>query len=85
LPGAGLVLAHYVAGETVHEAVVIAKTLPVRETPEASSKVAFELHAGSTVRLFGPLGAFIRLRLPNGLEGWAEQRELARVDDAAVP
>jgi hypothetical protein len=85
LPGAGLVLAHYVVGETVHEAVVMAKTLPVRETPDPSSKVAFELHAGSTVRLFAPSGSFVRLRLPNGLEGWAEQRELVRVDDTAVP
>ena len=30
-------------------------------------------------------GPFIRLRLPNGLEGWAEQRDLARVDGTAVP
>jgi hypothetical protein len=85
LPGAGLVFAHYVVGETVHEAVVLAKTLPVRETPDAASKVAFELHAGSGVRLLAASGTFIRLRLPNGLEGWAEQRELARVDDIAVP
>lgn len=85
LPGAGLVLAHYVVGETVHEAVVLARTLPVRETPEPSSKVAFELHAGSTVRLLAPAGAFVRLRLPNGLEGFAEQRDLARVDDAQAP
>jgi hypothetical protein len=47
--------------------------------------VAFELHAGSGVRLLAASGTFIRLRLPNGLEGWAEQRELARVDDIAVP
>jgi hypothetical protein len=85
LPGAGLLLAHVVVGETVHEAVVLAKTLPVRETPEASSKVAFELHAGSGVRLLASAGPFVRLRLPNGLEGWAEQRELARIDGTAVP
>ncbi len=85
LPGAGLLLAHVVVAETVHEAVVLAKTLPVRETPDASSKVAFELHAGSSVRLLAASGSFARLRLPNGLEGWAEQRELARVDDSAMP
>ena len=85
LPGAGLVLAHVVVGETVHEAVVLSKTLPVRETPDGASKVAFELHAGSSVRLLASAGPFIRLRLPNGLEGWAEQRDLARVDGTAVP
>ena len=85
LPGAGLLLAHVVVGETVHEAVVLSKTLPVRETPEGGSKVAFELHAGSSVRLLANAGPFVRLRLPNGLEGWAEQRDLARVDGTAVP
>jgi hypothetical protein len=85
LPGAGLLLAHFVIGETVHEGVVLAKTLPVRETPDVGSKVAFELHAGSGVRLLAASGPFVRLRLPNGLEGWAEQRDLARVDDAAAP
>jgi hypothetical protein len=85
LPGAGLLLAHVVRNETVHDAVVLAKTLPVRETPDASSKVAFELHAGSSVRLLASSGTFARLRLPNGLEGWAEQRNLAGVDGTAVP
>jgi hypothetical protein len=85
LPGAGLLFAHAAVGETVHEAVVLSKTLPVRETPDGASKVAFELHAGSTVRLLASAGPFVRLRLPNGLEGWAEQRDLARVDGTAVP
>jgi len=85
LPGAGLLLAHVVVAETVHEAVVLAKTLPVRETPDGASKVAFELHAGSSVRLLASSGPFVRLRLPNGLEGWAEQKDLARIDDTAMP
>jgi hypothetical protein len=85
LPGAGLLLAHFVVAETVHEAVVLAKTLPVRETPDAGSKVAFELHAGSDVRLLASAGPFVRLRLPNGLEGWAEQRDLARIEGTGVP
>jgi hypothetical protein len=85
LPGAGLLLAHFVVAETVHEAVVLAKTLPVRETPDAASKVAFELHAGSGVRLLASSGPFVRLRLQNGLEGWAEQRDVARIEESAVP
>jgi hypothetical protein len=85
LPGAGLLLAHVLLHQTVHEAVVLAKTLPVRETPEPTSKVAFELHAGSGVRLLASSGPFVRVRLPNGLEGWAEQRELARIDESGTP
>ncbi len=85
LPGAGLLLAHVFVGETVHEGVVLAKTLPVRETPEGGSKVAFELHAGSEVRLLASSGPFVALRLPNGLEGWAQQKDLARIDDSALP
>ncbi len=80
-----LLLALFVVSQTVQEAVVLAKTLPVRETPEAASKVAFELHAGSGVRLLAASGPFVRLRLPNGLEGWAEQKYLARIDDTALP
>jgi hypothetical protein len=85
LPGAGLLFAHLVLTETMHDAVVLAKTLRVRETPDASSKVAFELHAGSSVRLLASSGPFARVRLPNGLEGWAEQRDMASVDGTAVP
>ena len=85
LPGAALLLGHYVVSETVHDGVVLARTLPVHETPDGASKVAFELHAGSGVRLLASSGPFVRLRLPNGLEGWAEQRELARVDDKQLP
>jgi hypothetical protein len=85
LPGAGLLLAHYVVAETVHDAVVMAKTLPVHETPDTASKVAFELHAGSGVRLLAASGPFVHVRLPNGLEGWAEGRDVVRVEDTAVP
>jgi hypothetical protein len=85
LPGVALLLAHIFVHETVHEAVVLARTLPVRETPDPGSKVAFELHAGSGVRLLASSGPFVRLRLQNGLEGWADQRELARIDDGPEP
>ena len=85
LPGAGLLAAHVYVRETVREAVVMARTVAVRETPDPASKVAFELHAGSGVRLLASSGTFVRLRLPNGLEGWAEQRDLARIDESAAP
>jgi hypothetical protein len=85
LPGGALLLAHVVFHQTVHEAVVLAKTLPVRETPEPTSKVAFELHAGSGVRLLASSGPFVRVRLPNGLEGWAEERGVARIEESATP
>jgi hypothetical protein len=85
LPGAGLLLAHYVVAETVHDGVVMAKTLPVHETPDAASKVSFELHAGSGVRLLASSGPFIHVRLPNGLEGWAEGKDVVGIEETAVP
>jgi tetratricopeptide (TPR) repeat protein len=53
------------------EAVVVDKTLPAHDLPDAEAKVAFEVHAGLEVRLGEQVGTFVRIRLPNGLEGWA--------------
>jgi hypothetical protein len=83
LPGGALLVAHFVVHDTVHEAVVMARTLPVRETPDPSSKVAFELHGGTAVRLLASSGPFVRLRLPNGLEGWAEEHDLTQINEGA--
>ena len=58
--------------EAVHEGVVLARTLPVHEVPEPRSKVSFELHPGVKLRMLDRSGDFVRVRLPNGLEGWTD-------------
>lgn len=75
---AGLLLVNDLAvAESVHEGVVMARTLAAHDAPQDTAKVSFEVHAGLKVRLLEHAGAFVRIRLPNGLEGWAESRGVA--------
>lgn len=54
----------------VREGVVMAKAAPVRAFPSESGSVEFEVHEGLEVRLIEHSGDFVRIRLPNGREGW---------------
>jgi tetratricopeptide (TPR) repeat protein len=79
LPTGGLLAAHVWVGRTVHEAVVLSKTLAAREFPKADAKSLFEVHAGLKVRLLEDSGRYVRIRLPNGLEGWTEREGVAEI------
>jgi hypothetical protein len=68
----------YVA-RTVREAVVMTPALQARELPAANARVAFEVHAGLKVRVLEAEGRFVRIRLPNGLVGWAEKEGIAEI------
>jgi hypothetical protein len=61
------------------DAVVTAKTLPAREFPEAIGKVSFEIHSGLKVRVLEASGRYVRIRLPNGLEGWADREGISTI------
>ena len=50
--------------------IVLPDRLDVREGPNTSTKSTFKLHAGFKVRLQTRANGWIRIRLPNGLEGW---------------
>ncbi|MBE2254117.1 MAG: tetratricopeptide repeat protein [Myxococcus sp.] len=63
--------------QSVREAVVTAPTAAAREFPGESAKVAFEVHAGLLVRVMEDTGRFVRIRLPNALEGWVEKTQVA--------
>lgn len=73
VPSGALLAAHVWVHDTVREAVVLAPKLVAREFPRGEAKVLFEVHAGLKVRLLEDTGRYVRLRLPNGLEGWAER------------
>lgn len=79
LPSGALLAAHVWVHETLHEAVVIASTLRAREFPKEEAKVAFEVHPGLKVRVMEETGRYVRIRLPNGLEGWAEREGVAEI------
>jgi hypothetical protein len=55
---------------SVIEAVVMPATSKVLEFPGPNAKTAFEVHAGLKVRVMEESGRFVRIRLPNALEGW---------------
>ena len=72
VPAGAVLAAHLYSQEAVQEGVVLARTLPVHEVPEPRSKVSFELHPGVKLRMLDRSGDFVRVRLPNGLEGWTD-------------
>lgn len=77
VPAAGVVGAHVYVRRELQEGVVLAQSLQARELPRDGGKVAFEVHAGLKVRLLEESGRFVRIRLPNGLEGWTERDGVA--------
>ncbi|XXF76513.1 SH3 domain-containing protein [Myxococcaceae bacterium GXIMD 01537] len=79
LPLGALLAAHAYVHETVHEAVVLSPTLVAREFPRPEAKALFEVHAGLKVRVLEDSGRFVRVRLPNGLEGWMEREGVAEI------
>lgn len=79
LVGAGLgatLGVHRWVQTTVVEAVVMPEAATVREYPGETAKVSFEVHAGLKVRIMETSGRYVRVRLPNALEGWTEKEGL---------
>jgi tetratricopeptide (TPR) repeat protein len=79
IPAGFLVAAHAYVRETISEGVVMAKTLAARELPKDSAKASFEIHSGLKLRLLERSGKFVKVRLPNGLEGWTELSGVAEI------
>jgi len=79
VPTGALVAAHAYARDSLVDAVVMAHTLPARELPKDSAKVSFEIHAGLKVRLMEQVNNYVKIRLPNGLEGWSPKDGLAEI------
>jgi tetratricopeptide (TPR) repeat protein len=77
VPLGGLLAAHAWVGAHVEEAVVLAGTAQAREFPSPEGKVAFEVHVGLMVRVLERSGDFVRIRLPNGREGWTQAEHVA--------
>jgi hypothetical protein len=63
----------------VVEAVLQAPTTKVFEFPGESAKTTFEVHAGLKVRIMETSGRFVRIRLPNALEGWTTKDSLVEI------
>lgn len=73
------VAVHAYVQRTVVEGIVMPETVKVRELPGERARVAFEVHAGLKVRIMEQTGKFVRIRLPNALEGWADKEGLVEL------
>lgn len=80
LPAGLLLAAHVWVAQEVRDAVVIVPSLPARDLPQDAAKVAFEVHAGLKVRVLDEAGPYVKIRLPNGLEGWASRGGVEEID-----
>jgi len=78
LLGAGVAV-HASVTRSVIESIVIPETVKVRELPGDRARVAFEVHAGLKVRIIEETGRYVRIRLPNALEGWTEKEGLVEL------
>ncbi len=63
----------------VIEAVLQPPATKVYEFPGDSAKTTFEVHAGLKVRIMETSGRFVRIRLPNALEGWTTKDSLVEI------
>jgi hypothetical protein len=78
--GGGL---HAIGLDAAHgspEAVALDSRVEVREGPGMHVPVAFEMQGGSHVRVLEQRAGWTRVRLPGGLEGWAPEDAIARLD-----
>jgi len=79
VPSGALLAAHVWVARTVREAVVLSKVMDVREFPKEGAKTPFQIHEGLKIRLLEEAGRYVRIRLPNGLEGWTEREGVAEL------
>ena len=73
---AALLLGRIYLDRRVTRGIVLPDRLEVREGPNATTKSTFKLHAGFKVRLQTKANGWIRIRLPNGLEGWVPREHI---------
>jgi hypothetical protein len=76
----GLAVAHAVVfWPSLHEAVVLAASAPVRVSPVPMGELAFELHEGETVRVNAQHEGFALVQTRGDRTGWVALADLAPV------
>jgi hypothetical protein len=59
--------------------VILPDAVAVKEGADPNYRTSFELHAGLRVRLLERDQDWLRIRLPNGLEGWVREQDVGRL------
>jgi TPR repeat/Bacterial SH3 domain len=75
----GLLLAGRAMLDRIPFGVILPDAVAVREGADTNYRTSFELHAGLRVRLLDRDQEWLRIRLPNGLEGWVRDQDIGRL------
>ncbi len=60
-------------------AIILAKETPINSAPESGSTVLYQLHEGTKVKLLDKIGAWYKVRLSNGEQGWVIDSDLEEI------
>jgi tetratricopeptide (TPR) repeat protein len=60
-------------------AIVLGEEVPVKEGADPNYRTSFQVHAGLKIRLLDRDHEWVRIRLPNGLEGWVRDSSVGRL------
>lgn len=60
-------------------AIVLPDEVAVKEGADPNYRTSFQIHAGLKVRLLDRDHEWVRIRLPNGLEGWVRDTAVGRI------
>ncbi len=76
---AGLVLLGRSALDRIPFGIVLPEEVAVKEGADPNYRTSFQIHAGLKVRLLDRDHDWVRIRLPNGLEGWVRDVSVGRL------
>jgi tetratricopeptide (TPR) repeat protein len=75
----GLLLGGRAYLDRIPSGVILPDAVAVKEGADANYRTSFELHAGLRVRLLDRDQDWLRIRLPNDLEGWVRTQDVGRL------
>jgi tetratricopeptide (TPR) repeat protein len=74
-----LLRGHIYVLEEVHQGIVVADQVVIREGSDARSAEKGKLHPGVRVSLHGRDAGWLRIRLANGMEGWVPESAIGKL------
>lgn len=75
----GLLFARFWVSHRIEQAIVLPDELAVKEGPDGNYQTSFLVHASLRLRILEHDGDWVKIRLPNGLEGWTRERDVGKL------